>query len=77
MLFRSLLNTVATAATAAFIAAQAASGADPAALVAGFTTAFSWSAAILVLGGLIWFALVRTHLPPASTAPVEAQGAAA
>ncbi len=61
----ALLNTVATATTAAFVVTAGGAATDPAALVAGFTAAFAWSAAILLLGGIAWFLLVRVAPPPA------------
>ncbi|MDA2986498.1 MAG: DHA2 family efflux MFS transporter permease subunit [Actinomycetota bacterium] len=64
----AFLNTIAASTTAAFVAANAATGLvqgpdgqpmpSPEALVAGFTRGFLWGAAILVVAGLIWVVLV-------------------
>lgn len=65
----AFLNTIATSATAAFVAANAATGLvpgpdgqpmpSPDALVAGFVDGFVWGAAILVVAGLVWVLLVN------------------
>ena len=64
----AFLNTIAASTTAAFVAANAATGLvqgpdgqpmpSPEALVAGFTRGFLWGAAILVVAGVIWVVLV-------------------
>ncbi len=71
----ALLNTVATATTAAFVVTAGGSISDPAALVAGLTAAFGWSAAILLLGGSIWFLLVRIGPRPGSNGAAVAEAA--
>ncbi|MCX6461376.1 MAG: MFS transporter [Actinobacteria bacterium] len=58
----ALLNTVASATTAGVVASTGQSAASAQSLVAGYTAAFAWSAGILVIGGLLWFALVRVKL---------------
>lgn len=54
----AFLNTIATSATTAYIVANQLSGPNGAALVEGFTTGFFWSAAILLVAGVIWLVLV-------------------
>lgn len=64
----AFLNTIAASATAAFVAANAATGLvpgptgepvpSPEALVAGFHQGFIWGAGILVVAGVIWVVLV-------------------
>ena len=54
----AFLNTIATSATTAYIVANQLPGPNGAALVEGFTTGFLWSAAILVVAGVIWLVLV-------------------
>ena len=54
----AFLNTIATSATAAYIVANQLPGPNGAALVEGFTTGFLWSAAILLVAGVIWLVLV-------------------
>ncbi len=54
----AFLNTIATSATAAYIVANQLPGPNGAALVEGFTTGFLWSAAILLVAGVIWIVLV-------------------
>ena len=64
----AFLNTIAASTTAAFVAANAATGLvqgpdgqpmpSPEALVAGFTRGFLWGAAILVVASVIWVVLV-------------------
>jgi EmrB/QacA subfamily drug resistance transporter len=55
----AFLNTIATSATAAFIVSNQLPGPTPDALVAGFTRGFAWGAAILVVAGIIWVAMVN------------------
>jgi EmrB/QacA subfamily drug resistance transporter len=54
----AFLNTIATSAMAAYIVANQLPGPNGAALVEGFTTGFLWSAAILLVAGVIWLVLV-------------------
>jgi predicted MFS family arabinose efflux permease len=54
----AFLNTIATSATTAYIVANQLPGPNGAALVEGFTTGFLWSAAILLVAGVIWIVLV-------------------
>ncbi len=55
----AFLNTIATSATATYVVVNNLEGPTPDALVAGFTRGFAWGAAILVVAGLIWVALVN------------------
>ena len=55
----AFLNTIAASATTAFIVDHREPGPSPDALVAGFTTAFTWSTVILAFAGLLWVLLVR------------------
>lgn len=54
----AFLNTIAASATTAYIVANQLPGPNGAALVEGFTTGFLWSAAILLVAGVIWIVLV-------------------
>lgn len=76
----ALLNTIAAAATAAAVAANGGSATSPQALVVGYDAVFAWSAVLLLLGGILWFVLVRVRLsdlaPPASPDGAPAGGAA-
>ena len=54
----AFLNTIATSATTAYIVVNQLPGPNGAALVEGFTTGFLWSAAILLVAGVIWLVLV-------------------
>jgi len=55
----AFLNTIATSATAAYIVANQTQGPTPEAIVEGFTRAFTYSAVILAVAGVIWVSLVR------------------
>jgi hypothetical protein len=60
----ALLNTIATTATASFVAGKAASPAITAeAAVHGYTTAFWWAAAILATGAVISGLLLQSGAP--------------
>ena len=64
----ALLNTVAASSTTGWIATHTGSDADQAA-VHGYTTAFWWALAIMLLAALLVAVLVRAdHRPPAPTA---------
>ena len=64
----ALLNTVAASATTGWIATHAGADADQAA-VHGYTTAFWWALAIMLLAALLVAVLVRAdHRPPVPTA---------
>jgi EmrB/QacA subfamily drug resistance transporter len=69
----ALLNTVATTATASFVAGKAAAPAlAAAAAVHGYTTAFWWAAAIFAAGAVICGLLLRPGIPganPQSSSP--------
>jgi hypothetical protein len=71
----ALLNTVATTATATFLAGKTASaGVVAEATVHGYVTAFWWAAAILAAGGLVCRMLLRPGAPSLAPAaqPVPA-----
>lgn len=76
----ALLNTFAAAATAAVATQDGTSQTAPDALVVGYATAFAWAAGLLILGGLLWFVLVRVRLsdlvPPAPSVDEPAAGQA-
>ncbi|MCW6004434.1 hypothetical protein K1W54_07530 [Micromonospora sp. CPCC 205371] len=78
----ALLNTIATSATAAYLASHAAQGRSPAfakkAMLEGFVTAGTWAAGILLAGALIVAVLMNTPRPkhPAVTQDAESAGAA-
>ena len=55
----AVLNTIYLNAVTAFIVANASNPRDPVALVHGYTTAFTWSAAVLALAAVLAFALVQ------------------
>lgn len=73
----ALLNTIATSATAAYVAAHAAQGGSPdfakKAMLEGFVTAGTWAAGILLAGAVLVAALMNTPRParPADTETVE------
>ena len=56
------------------------SSTSPDALVVGYATAFAWAAGLLIVGGLLWFILVRVRLsdlaPPAPSSDVPSGSAA-
>ena len=76
----ALLNTLAAAATIRVAAQSGESSTSPDALVVGYATAFAWAAALLIVGGLLWFILVRVRLadlaPPAPSSDVPSGSAA-
>jgi MFS family permease len=55
----AFLNTIATSATAAYVIANNVNPFDASAQVKGYVDAFTWGAGILVLGGILWVALVK------------------
>lgn len=55
----AFLNTIAAAATTAYIVENALTQPTADALVAGFVPAFAWGAAMLIVAGLLWVVLVR------------------
>ncbi|MHB9756115.1 MFS transporter [Streptomyces sp. BYX5S] len=63
----ALLNTIATSATATYVAAHAAQGRSPAfakeAMLEGFVTAGTWAAGILLAGAVVVAVLMNTPCP--------------
>ncbi len=57
----ALLNTIAATATAAYAAENGSPANAPAALVHGYSQAFAWGAAILILAAVLWLLLVRVR----------------
>ncbi|MDO8309096.1 MAG: MFS transporter [Actinomycetota bacterium] len=55
----AFLNTIAAGATAAFVVANNLQAPSAEALVEGFTTAFMWSVAIMIVAAIVWITLVR------------------
>jgi MFS family permease len=76
----ALLNTIATGATAEYLAAHASQGGSPAfakkAMLEGFVTAGTWAAGILLGGALIVTVLMNTPRPEQAVAE-DAESASA
>ncbi|MEU8802874.1 MFS transporter [Spirillospora sp. NPDC048819] len=74
----ALLNTIATSATAGYLASHAAQGGSPAlakqAMLEGFVTAGTWAAGILLAGALIVAVLMNTPRPEDQAVTEDAEG---
>ncbi|WP_051466593.1 MFS transporter [Actinomadura oligospora] len=73
----ALLNTIATSATADYLASHASQGRSPLlarqAMLDGFVTAGTWAAGILVTGALIIAVLMNTPRPQQQAVPEDAE----
>jgi EmrB/QacA subfamily drug resistance transporter len=73
----ALINTIATTATASYIAVHGSSSTALAAgAIHGYTTAFVFSAAVLGAAAVAAFALIRRSRPGTDTVPLEAESEA-
>ncbi|WP_433472484.1 MFS transporter [Spirillospora sp. CA-142024] len=77
----ALLNTIATSATADYLASHASHGMDPAlakqAVVEGFSTASAWAAGIILVGALIVAVVMNTPRPEHQAVAEDAEPAGA
>ncbi len=55
----AVLNTIAAMRTNTYAAAGGVSERDPAAQLAGYTTAFAWTAGFVAIAGVVWLVMIR------------------